>query len=76
MSAIYRRFDERLERLLSRNSVRGLLSGMAASVAIYSTHQYVYPHRSTTSALRGDWQRIGADVSRVIAREVEKAQTE
>ena len=76
MSAIYRRFDRELGRLLSQNSVRGLLSGMAASVALYSTHQYVYPHRSTTSALRGDWQRIGADFNKVITREVEKAQAE
>jgi len=76
MSVIYRRFDQGLDRLLSRNSVRGLLSGMAASVALYSTHHYGYAHRSTTSALRGDWQRIGADVNTVIAREVEKAKAE
>ena len=62
------------DRWLPRSVVSGILSGMAASVTVYETPAFPYPHASTTDAMRGDWMKIGADISTVMARQIEEAE--
>jgi hypothetical protein len=34
---------------------------MALGSSIYQGTAYVYPHKSPADAMRGDWQKVGAD---------------
>ena len=52
---------------------RAVLAGLGASACIYPQHTHAMPNRSDGEAMRGDWERIGQDFQRVIARERVKA---
>ena len=49
----------------------GFIAGLGTLVAIWpaGTAPLRYPHRSESDALRGDGQKIGDDMRRVIERE-------
>ena len=40
-----------------------LLGGMVSTLTFTRAPLYRYPHRSTGEAFRGDWNRIGKDIS-------------
>ena len=50
-----------------------VLRGAATATEIYARHEYVYPHSSTRSALRGDWECVGSTISSSMGRIREEA---
>lgn len=52
---------------------RNVLRGAAAPTEIYARNEYVYPHSSTRSALRHDWERVGSTISSSMGRVREEA---
>ncbi len=53
--------------------VRSVLRGAATATEVYSRQKYVYPHGSTRSALRRDWERVGSTISSSMGRIREEA---
>ena len=43
--------------------VRAFLRGMVSVLTIMPAPLYRYPHRNSAESFRGDWSRIGKDIS-------------
>ena len=46
----------------------GVLGGLASPLCVYARPDFV-DHRSDLAKMRGDWERVGGDFYKVIARE-------
>jgi hypothetical protein len=49
----------------------GILSGLGSAVHFSASPLYRSPHRNSAEALRGDWLRIGKDISSTMNKDEE-----
>lgn len=58
----------------TKGLIDSVLRGMASFVDAYVVHDYSYPHKSTETAMRGDWERVRAYFRYAVDHAVEQEQ--
>ena len=57
-----------MKQLVTRPSAfwSAFFLGMASPLVVGEVNRYQYPHESEIDAMRGDWVRVGKDLSKAI----------